>query len=176
MNPKIIVTLCLFIISCKTESKQDKIHANSEPNKASSAFNLEVYDFEGLETYLYRSDEKTYVINFWATWCAPCIKELPHFEALHANYKENGVEVILVSLDFPRLYETKLIPYIEKHDLRSKIVALDDPDANAWISKVDENWSGAIPATLIHNKNKRKFYEQSFDYEQLKNELDQFLN
>ena len=118
----------------------------------------------------------TYVVNFWATWCAPCVKELPHFEKLNNQYKNQNVEVLLVSLDFPSQYDKKLKPFIEKHQLKSKILVLDDVDQNSWIPKVDSNWDGAIPVTLIYNKRKRQFYDRTFDYAELENELKQFIN
>ena len=167
----------LLLVSCKTDKKTDT--AQTKDIKTQTSTNndvkLEIHDFNGLEPYLNRTDDKIYVVNFWATWCAPCIKELPHFEALNANYKGENVEVILVSLDFPHQFETKLIPYIKEHDLKSKILVLDDVDMNTWIPKVDENWDGAIPVTIIYNKDKRKFYDQTFTYEILENELKQFL-
>lgn len=82
----------------------------------------------------------------------------------------------MVSLDFPFQYDKKLKPFIKKHNLQSKVVALDDPDMNTWMPKVDESWTGAIPITIIYNKEKRQFYERSFTYNQLEAELKQFLN
>ena len=109
-------------------------------------------------------------------WCAPCIKELPYFEALNEEYKSKNVEVILVSLDFPKQYETRLKPFIAEHKLKSEIVVLNDVDSNTWIPKVDKEWSGAIPATIIYNKSKRAFYEKSFNLKELKTEVNKFLN
>jgi thiol-disulfide isomerase/thioredoxin len=138
-------------------------------------YNLEVYDFNEFEKYLNFEDGNIYVVNFWATWCAPCIKELPYFEKINELFSGKNVKVILVSLDFPKLYEKKLIPFIQKHNLKSKVLALNDPDSNAWIPEVSESWSGALPATLIYNKGKRLFFEKSFNYEELKKEVEQFL-
>jgi thiol-disulfide isomerase/thioredoxin len=121
-------------------------------------------------------DNKTYVINFWATWCAPCVKELPAFEKLKEQYAEMNVEVLLVSLDFPKQKEKKLIPFINRRKIQSKVVLLDDVNEDYWIKEINDQWSGAIPATLIYNANSRKFYEQSFDYTTLENELKTFLN
>ena len=153
--------------------------SSNQANVSSSEIatdSLEVYDFNGLEKYLNRSDDKIYVVNFWATWCAPCVKELPYFEQLNVEYAKDNVEVILVSLDFPSKYDSNLKPYISEKQLKSKVIALNDTDSNTWIPKVDENWSGAIPATIIYNKDKRKFYEKSFDYQALEKEVKQFLN
>ncbi|WP_204346439.1 TlpA disulfide reductase family protein [Psychroserpens algicola] len=137
---------------------------------------LKVLNFDELQSYLGSKDEsKTYVVNFWATWCAPCVKELPYFEQLNANYVNKSVEVILVSLDFPKQIDTKLKPFLKKHNLKSEVLVLDDVDSNTWIPKVNKNWSGAIPATLIYNKDKKEFYERSFDYQGLETQLKQFI-
>lgn len=129
------------------------------------------YNFAELNTFLTKDNDSTYVINFWATWCKPCIKELPAFERLQAEYSEKKVKVILVSLDFPEKLETQVIPFIEKNEIKSQVFLLDDADANSWIPKISRDWSGAIPATLIYNGTSRHFYERSFTFEELESEL-----
>lgn len=108
------------------------------------------------------SPDTTYVINFWATWCGPCVKELPYFEELNALYDGQAFKQILVSLDDPKKLESKVIPFLAKNNIQSKVVLLADGKANSWIDKVDPNWSGAIPITLILKGDGRKFYEQEF--------------
>jgi len=172
---KYIMSLFIIVVfSCKNDSKSKASLENKNTTERND--DLEVYDFNGLEPFLNKKDDKIHVVNFWATWCAPCVKEMPYFEKLNANYKDKNVEVLLVSLDFPFNYDKKLKPFIKKNKLQSKVVALDDPDMNSWMSKVDEEWSGSIPITIIFNKNKRQFYERSFTYNELENELKQFLN
>lgn len=136
---------------------------------------LEVFDFQGVEKFLKPNNNKTKIINFWATWCAPCVKELPYFEAIRTQYPDD-VEVILISLDFPNQIETKLKPFLKQKQLKSKVIVLDDVDMNSWIPAIDPNWDGAIPVTLIVNKNKRQFYPQSFTYDQLASEVEKFIN
>ena len=172
-----LVLVVLILVSCNNNEKTKEVSQQIEEvsSQASNGLDLEVYDFNGFEKFLQKKDGKTYVVNFWATWCAPCIKELPYFEKLNQEYKSDGVEVLLVSLDFPHLYDTKLKPFISENKLKSKVVALNDVDMNTWIPKVNEDWSGSIPATVIYKNDESKFYEQSFTYEGLKTEVDEFL-
>lgn len=170
-----LILLC-SLLSCKSEPKSNSVTDTAELiTSASQSMDLEVYDYAGLERFLSTTSNKIYVVNFWATWCAPCVKELPYFEKLNSTYANQNVEVILVSLDFPKKYDSQLIPYIKEKDLKSKVVALNDMDSNMWIPKISEDWSGAIPATLIYNKDKRQFYEKSFTYDELETEVKQFL-
>ena len=124
-----------------------------------------------LKPLLNQSDDKVHVVNFWASWCAPCIKELPYFEALN---KRKNIEVLLVSLDFPKHKQSRLLPFISKNKLQSKVVLLDDVDENYWINDINANWIGAIPATLIYNSQKRDFYERSFTKNELLNLVESF--
>lgn len=119
--------------------------------------------FAGLAPIFEQQNDTTYVINFWSTWCAPCVKELPYFEALHQKYLDKKVKVILVSLDFPKQLETKLKPFLAKNNLQSTVLVLTDPDANSWVDQVNPTWSGAIPATVVYKGDKNKFYEKSFE-------------
>lgn len=135
---------------------------------------LKVYDnYESLKKELITDGETLYVVNFWATWCAPCVKELPHFETLYQNTKNQKVKILLVSLDFKNQIDTKLKKFIEKKKYSSQIVALTDKDYNNWLNKVDENWSGSIPATLLIKGNKSLFKEEEFTSVK---ELQEYIN
>jgi len=100
------------------------------------------------------------VVNFWATWCAPCVKELPYFEKL--NHENKTVDVLLVSMDYdldPN--PDKVKRFIDRKKIQSKVVILEEENPNAWIEKIDKSWSGALPSTLIINPNngKRRFVQ-----------------
>lgn len=142
---------------------------------SADGISVKAFDFNTFEPYLNMQNDTTYVVNFWATWCTPCIKELPYFEKLNSAYKDQKVKVLLVSLDLPKQAESRLIPFMRKKNLASEVVLLDDPDANSWIEKVAFSWSGAIPATLIYNKKSNKFYERTFTYEELEAEVKQLI-
>lgn len=174
MKKSILVLLIIAnLFSCKQQEQKKEVDSVSDTlNKITSVKSL---NYEGLKPLLEKNDDKVYVVNFWATWCAPCVKELPYFEKIGEEYKDKNVEVLLVSLDFPNQVDKKLIPFINQKQLQSEVVLLDDTNENVWINAIDESWSGALPATLIYSNKNRKFYEQSFDYETLKNELKTFL-
>ncbi|MEL4308135.1 TlpA disulfide reductase family protein [Joostella sp. CR20] len=178
MKAFVAIVSLIVLVGCKKHTDTTfNIVEEVAPLRIETFSNTEVpvYNFDGFEKLLSVSDDKTYIINFWATWCKPCVEELPHFETIAKQYKSKDVEVILVSLDFPNKVESALIPFIEKHNLESTVVLLDDPKQNTWIPKVDESWSGAIPATVIISKNKRSFYEKSFTFIELEKELKAFI-
>jgi len=157
-------------------SVQDSVFADFNPapvdEVTSNGITVSIFDFESFKSYLHRSDNKIHVINFWATWCKPCVAELPAFEALGAKHSE--IEITLVSLDFLKAIESSLIPFIIKNELQSNVIVMHDPDGNSWIPQIDENWSGAIPATIIYKNDQREFYEKSFSLEELEQELIKF--
>ncbi|GCC50989.1 TlpA family protein disulfide reductase [Chryseotalea sanaruensis] len=97
---------------------------------------------------LQKKDGPIQVINFWATWCGPCVKELPMFEQVNTN--NTNVKVTLVSLDFADKLD-KVDAFIARKNMKSAVLLLDDIDYNSWIDKVEKSWEGAIPATLIYN-------------------------
>lgn len=126
--------------------------------------------FSELEERYTRRNDTVYVVNFWATWCGPCVKELPHFEKLSQDHSAEKLKVILVSLDFRSKLENTLKPFLLKNRIHSEVVLLNETNANSYIDRVSPEWSGAIPATLIlsHARGLRKFYEREFDYKSLK--------
>jgi thiol-disulfide isomerase/thioredoxin len=133
-----------------------------------NTLNIPRMSFSQFEPYLQKSNDTVYIINFWATWCKPCIKELPDFERINQEYRNEKVKVILVSLDFPNKHDESLIPFLAEHKIKSHVIHLTDTDANSWIDKISPFWSGAIPATVIYKGSSREFYEKALTYEELK--------
>ena len=174
----LLAFVCLFSCKEKVEEVSKNTVTNVEIASAKKAYKgaFSVVDYASLEPMLTKKNDTTYVVNFWATWCRPCIKELPYFEEIRENYSEEKVKVLLVSLDFPDKIKAQVIPFIQKNNIKSEVILLDDADANNWIPKVSEEWSGAIPATIIYKNNERKFYEQSFTYQELKNEIESIIH
>lgn len=110
----------------------------------------ELVKLEKLQSEISKSSEQILVFNFWATWCAPCVKELPLFEKLNQNDKEVKVTLVSMDIDLDPNPE-KVYKFIERKKIQSRVIILDAVDPNSWINKIDKNWSGALPATLIIN-------------------------
>ena len=130
-----------------------------------NAQSVPVIGLDDLETRLENGADTTFVVNFWATWCGPCVKELPYFEVLEKANSRDAFKVLLVSLDFVNQLDSKVVPFVEKKKLVSEVVLMDEDRPNEWIPRVSEKWSGALPATLFVNTQKktRHFHEGSFE-------------
>ena len=144
-------------------------------NKTSGT-EIKVVDFKQLKPLLEQDDDTIYVVNFWATWCAPCIKEIPYFEQFGEKYRDKKVKVLMLSLDMRSQLESKLIPFIEKMKMKNEVILLDDPKFNDWIPLVDKGWTGAIPATLIYGNGFRKFYPKEFTLAELEEVVQPLLS
>lgn len=122
-----------------------------------------------IERWKNADTDTVYVLNFWATWCAPCVEELPSFEKLNRAYADKNVKVVLISTDFKRNVESGVKPFVKKKKLQSQVVFMDEPNPNNYINAVDSTWSGAIPATLIWSKRRNisAFFEKKLTYSEL---------
>lgn len=135
---------------------------------------LKTVNFDELSQVINKNDDVLYVVNFWATWCSPCVEELPDFMELNREFSNNSnFKMILVSLDKASELYTAVKPFIENQKVDADVYLLDDNKRmNYWIPSIDAGWSGAIPATLlIRNGQKLHFEENKLD----KNELKQII-
>lgn len=121
-------------------------------------------------------NDTTYVVNFWATWCSPCVKEISYFEELHRLYAQNPVKVILVSLDFPNQAATRVSSFLTEKEITAPVFLMTNLSYNDWIDQVDPSWSGAIPATLIYRNDQRIFLERELTKEELRSHVKQIMN
>ena len=164
-----------FLTACNNEQQATKKNSENKTEKTTNTIDSTkiIINLEQMRNRLEQKNDTVYVYNFWATWCKPCVAELPYFEQLQANYKDKKLKVVLVSLDFAEDLNKKVIPFMKKKQLKSEVLLLDAGNPNDWIDKISTEWSGVIPATLIVAKNgeHRAFFQQEFDYETLEKQV-----
>ncbi len=114
-----------------------------------------------LQSEIQSEKDRIQVVNFWATWCAPCLKELPLFEKLNAERSDVRVRLVSLDLDLDPNPE-KVRNFVVRKKIKSEVIILDEKNPNEWIDKIDKSWTGALPATLVINNKtgKRKFVEK----------------
>ena len=162
INRNIIIALFLIIFSRPSVSTGQKI---------------EYINAAVLEKILHNTDNKLYVINFWATWCAPCVAEIPAFETVSREYDKAGVKFIFISLDSPGTVDIQLIPFLRKNKIEHEVNVMMETDANLWIDMVDLSWEGNIPSTLFLNNRKkiRNFYPEPLDEKELRKLINSYM-
>lgn len=125
--------------------------------------NVPVFDLSQYQNRVLQKNDTLYVVNFWATWCKPCIEELPIFEKVAQTYTQQPVKIILVSQD-AKTRAVQVNDFLQKNKYTSESFILSAGNPNVWIDKIDSNWSGTIPMTLFY-KNGNKIYFHEGDYE-----------
>lgn len=129
---------------------------------------VKVYDhFEEFAPLLETNNDTTYVLNFWATWCKPCVEEMPYFIELNKKFNDSKFKMVLVNLDFKTQLETRVKPFIQNNSIDAKVIMLADSKQHRWIDKVNTDWSGSIPITIIYNKDFYFFREGSINFDEL---------
>ncbi len=137
-----------------------------------SAQEVRKVKIEALAEYI-RKAEHPLVVTFYATWCMPCIHELPYFQSGVKKYTEQKMELVLVSLDFSNDYPKKVTQFLRANKYEGRFYWLDESDADHFCPQIDEKWSGAIPSSLFLNPKTgyRSFFERQLTEPQLELEL-----
>jgi thiol-disulfide isomerase/thioredoxin len=154
---KRIIVLLLYAVFCFTKTQSQDIPT---------------WKIDDLEKFIKQSTKPT-VVNFWATYCKPCIEEIPHFQKLVKEYEADSVQLLLVSLDMEEMYPAAIKSFAERFKFTAPIAFLNETNADIFCPRVDEKWSGAIPATLFVNNNTgyRKFFEKAMSEQSFEAEL-----
>ncbi len=159
-----LVLLGLLLATCSSEPKAEPIGGESyallQPR---SGENYRAYgEFKELAPLFGQQNDTTYVLNFWATWCKPCLEELPHFERLAEKYAGEPLQIVLIALDESPAAQVQLQQFAQRQGLTLPIILLQDSDKKAWQRQVDKRWDGSIPATLVYKNQLRFFANEAF--------------
>ena len=153
--------LFLFIIFCTLSASSLK------------AQQVKLITVTQLENRFKQGKDTTYVVNFWATWCKPCVMELPEFEKFKNAMKGKPVKVILVSADLKSKLTSGVQPFVKSHRLTGEVYLLNEAP-NSYAERISADWSGALPGTLIVKGGKKKFHEATYTYQELEAAVKQF--
>lgn len=133
---------------------------------------IPLWKINDLQSYIKNADS-VLVINFWATYCKPCLEEIPYYQAIINKHKDQKVKLLLLDLDTKEIYPAKIENFVKERNYSSQVVWLNENNINYYCPKVDKSWMGGIPSTLfINNKTGyKKFFEQQLKPEKFEIEL-----
>ncbi|QJD94823.1 TlpA family protein disulfide reductase [Mucilaginibacter robiniae] len=149
MKNRLLLSILLFIVSITSFAQVKRITLPQLEKRISNT-------------------DTVYVVNFWATWCGPCVAELPYFNQLQTTYAKQLLKVLLVSMDFDSKYQA-VNTFVRTHKLVPEVYLASRKSDQEFIDGINKDWSGALPGTLIVNGKKgfRQFFEQEFTYDEL---------
>lgn len=133
---------------------------------------VQILTFEQLEGRCRRANDTLYVVNYWATWCRPCVAEMPYFQDAARKFSKQKVKLLFVSLNAVKELK-KVQQFIENKNVDPQVYMLNAGNPNVWIDKVDPSWGGSIPATVMY-RNKEKVFFREGEFTQT--ELDSIIN
>ena len=136
-----------------------------------------IQNFDEIEHLFNSNNDTTYLINFWATTCPPCLKELPMFEKVAANHVDDKFKTILITIDNKNRIDKYVIPFLKKKKIQNEVLSLLDDNFNIWTAKINSEWYGALPYTVIYKNSSKKYYFGAFKgVEDIEKEVSEMLN
>ncbi|MDP1677350.1 MAG: TlpA disulfide reductase family protein [Bacteroidota bacterium] len=132
---------------------------------------------KGLDSLITNRDGNILLLNIWATWCEPCKEEFPDLIKLSSKYKKKNVQIIALSVDYPDEVNEKIIPFLDSLRVPFQIFVADFASQDSLINTLNREWSGAVPATFIFDKNgiQKKFLLGKQTYNQFTSVVDELL-
>ncbi len=161
MNICFLLLPVLLFTACNTNSSANQ--TKKKPPQVNATVQTEVQNlqYENLLEKIQQNDDVLYVVNFWATWCVPCVEELPEFLEVNRENRDNpNFKMYLVSLDMPMKKES-LLKYMKEKNIDAEVLLLDDAKRqNTWIPIINPDWSGSLPATAMYKNGEQVYFTE----------------
>lgn len=142
-----VKTTKVFGCSIKWAEKEDLV-AKSDSQWAMQPVPLEMIDEAGIKKLLRNDSDKLRLINVWATWCGPCVSELPSFVSINRMYRRRDFEFITISTDDPAKKD-KVHRSLKEMGLANTNYLYSEEDKYKLIEAIDPQWSGGLPYTIL---------------------------
>jgi thiol-disulfide isomerase/thioredoxin len=158
VTTKSLLLGCLFVIAFRAlgcrpnDPRNPPLAGGASAADRKQSETVEPIDRAGLQQLIEERNGRILFLNIWATWCAPCVEEFPDLVKLSRAYPEHEVEVVGISADYPDEVDSKILPFIKKHDVPFRILVAKFEHQEDFIKSVNPSWSGALPATLIYDQ------------------------
>ncbi|HSP87800.1 MAG TPA: TlpA disulfide reductase family protein [Ignavibacteriaceae bacterium] len=168
------IVLTIFFTGCIKEEK--KIDQKETDNSYTGE--IPVIDEVWLKNKIEQRNGKPLFVNFWATWCVPCVEEFPDLVKIYNENKNSQFEFLSVSVDLPSEIETKVKPFLLKQEADFPVVVVEEKRSDEVINFINPEWSGAVPLTVIYNKDgtMQSYIPEAKDYEFFKKSIDEIKN
>ena len=170
----------VFGCSVKWSSKGEDIKKYWD-NIAAEPVTIELVDAEGLRKLRMNASAndrgKLRLVNFWATWCGPCVTEFPDLMTINRMYRLRDFEVVTVAANYPDEKDDALA-FLKKHQASNKNLLFGDTDKYKLMEAFEPSWEGALPFTMLIDPTGEVLYKSQgrFDALELKRRIVKYLN
>ena len=136
-----------FGCSVKWIEKEALVNSEKEEWKTETV-SLDTIGETGLKNLLKNESGKLRLINLWATWCGPCVGELPDFMTINRMYRKRDFDFVTISADKPNKKD-KALQTLTNLQVSAKNYIFNTDDSYKLIELIDSSWQGALPYTLL---------------------------
>lgn len=148
--------LLLFIFACQKPKEEKPVPVSAIALEADTSKLSYLSAFKEFEELMVNQKGNVVLVNLWATWCKPCVKELPFLEKLHQNYKDKGIKIVTLSIDEVSKADSLVVPFWEEMNFSMDNYLIANQDPGTFVNKIDPLWIGLLPTSFIFDANGKK--------------------